>query len=86
MSLESGKYLMMYVQFWAPDDEQKNRLKYVERLTEINKLRNVTLFWLYSANILAMHRTMNVKFIQILFHLSYLLRIFPFYMSDKEKI
>jgi len=31
-------YLPSYVQFRAPDDGQKNRLKHVERLTEINKL------------------------------------------------
>ena len=27
----------LYVQFCAPDDGRKNRLKHVERLTEINK-------------------------------------------------
>jgi len=32
----SDKYLTLYVQFWAPDDGQKNHLKHVERLTEIN--------------------------------------------------
>ena len=41
--------LTLYVQFWAPDDGRKNRLKHVERLTEINKLRNVAYCWLYSA-------------------------------------
>ena len=55
------KYLTMYVQFCAPDDGRKNRLKYVERLTEINKEWNVASCWLYSANILAMHGPMNVK-------------------------
>jgi len=35
----------------APDDGRKNRLKHVERLTEINKLWNVASCWLYSANI-----------------------------------
>jgi len=40
----------LYVQFWAPGDGRKNRLKHVERLTEINKLRNVPSCWLYSAN------------------------------------
>ena len=29
--------MTLYVQFWAPDDGRKNRLKHVERLTEINK-------------------------------------------------
>ena len=43
-------YLMLYVQFWAPDDGWKNRLKHVERLTEINQLWNVAPCWLYSAN------------------------------------
>ena len=56
------KCLTLYVQFWAPDDGRKNRLKHVERLTEINKLRNVASFWLYSVNILAMHGPMIVKF------------------------
>ena len=51
----------LYVQFWAPDDGLKNRLKHVQRLTEINKLRNVASCWLYSANILTMHGLMNVK-------------------------
>jgi len=41
------------VQFWAPDDGRKNRLKHVERLTEINKLRKVASFLLYSENELA---------------------------------
>ena len=37
----SEKYLTLYVQFSAPDDGRKNRMKHVERLTEKNKLRNV---------------------------------------------
>ena len=41
---------MLYVQFWAPDDGWKNRLKHVECLTQINKLWNVASCWLYSAN------------------------------------
>ena len=32
----SDKYLTLCVQFWAPDDGRKTRLKHVERLTEIN--------------------------------------------------
>ena len=47
----SDQYLTLYVQFWAPDDGWKNRLKHVERLTEINKLWNVPACWLYSVNI-----------------------------------
>jgi len=38
------------VQFWAPDDEWKTRLKHVERLTEINKSRKVASCWLSSEN------------------------------------
>jgi len=48
------------VQFRAPDDGRKTRMKHVERLTEINKLRKVASYWLYSENILAMHGPMNV--------------------------
>ena len=44
-------------------DGKKPRLKLVDRLTDINKLWNVASCWLYSANILALHGTMNVKFI-----------------------
>ena len=51
----------VYMQFWAPDDGRKTRLKHVYRLTEINKLRIIGSCWLYSANILAMHGPMNVK-------------------------
>jgi len=36
--------------FWAPDDGRNNRLKHIERLIGINKLRNVASFWLYSEN------------------------------------
>ena len=49
------------MQFWTPDDGRKNRLKHVERLTQINKLWNVASCWLFSVNILAMHGPMNVK-------------------------
>ena len=51
----------VYVQFSAPDDGSKTRLKRVECLTEINKLWNVASCWLYSANVLAVHGPMNVK-------------------------
>jgi len=37
-------------------------VKHVERLTEINRLRNGAYCWLYCAYILAMHGPMNVKF------------------------
>jgi len=47
----SDKYLTLYVQLWAPDDGRKNRLKHVQRLTEINKLWNVASCWLYSVNL-----------------------------------
>ena len=52
----SDKCLTQYVQFWAPDGGRKNRLKCVERLIEINKLKKVASCWLYTENILAMHR------------------------------
>ena len=29
------KYLMLYIQFWSPDDGRKNRLKHVEKFTEL---------------------------------------------------
>ena len=57
----SDQYLALYVQFWAPDDGRKTRLKHVERLTEINKLWNFATCWLYSANILAIHGPMDVR-------------------------
>jgi len=41
--------------------DEKNRLKHVEHLTEINEMRKVASCWLYSANILAMHGPMNVE-------------------------
>ena len=34
----SDKYLTLYVQFRAPDDERKTHLKHVDCLTEIKKL------------------------------------------------
>jgi len=42
------------MQFLAPDDGRKPRLKHVERI-EINKLRNVASCWLYSANTFPSH-------------------------------
>ena len=57
----SDQYLTLYVQFELLMMEGKDRLKHVQRLTEINKLRNVASCWLYSENILAMHGPMNVK-------------------------
>jgi hypothetical protein len=41
------KYPMLHIQFWAPDDGRRNRLKHVEHFTEINKLCNVASRWLY---------------------------------------
>ena len=41
------KYPMLYIQFWAPADGRRNRLKHVEHFTEINKLCNVASCWLY---------------------------------------
>jgi len=42
--VQASKCLTLYVQFCAPDDGQKTHLKHVQRLTEINKLRNVAFF------------------------------------------
>ena len=48
LAVGSSIGLTLYVQFWAPDDGRKSRLKHVERLTEINKLRKVASCRLYS--------------------------------------
>jgi len=48
--LPAASQAKVYVQFLAPDDGRKNRLKHVERLTEIKKLWNVASCWLYSEN------------------------------------
>ena len=40
---------------------EKTASKHVQRLTEINKLRNVASCWMYSENILEMHGPMNIK-------------------------
>jgi hypothetical protein len=43
--------LTLYVQFGAPDDGRRNRLKHVERLTEINNFeKKVASCWLYCEN------------------------------------
>ena len=50
------------VQFSAPDDGRRYRLKHVEHLAETNKkLWSVASCWLYFRNIIAMHGPMNVK-------------------------
>lgn len=49
------------MQFLAHDDGRKNSLKHIKDLTEINKLRSVSSYWLYSANILELHGAMNVN-------------------------
>ena len=46
------KYPILYIQFWAPDDGRRNRLKHVEHFTEINKLCNVASCWLYLEKLL----------------------------------
>ena len=38
---------MLYIQFWAPDDGWRNRLKHAQHFTEINKLCNIASCWLY---------------------------------------
>ena len=57
----SVRYLSVYAVLSSWWRTEKTRLKHVQRLTEINKLWNVASCWLYSANILAMRRHMNVK-------------------------
>ena len=41
------KNLMLYIQFWAPDDGRRNHLKHVEHFAETNKLCNVVSCSLY---------------------------------------
>jgi len=50
LSDQSHKCPALYVQFWAPDEGRKTRLKHEELLTEINKLGKVASCWLYSEN------------------------------------
>jgi len=69
------------VQFCAPDDGRKNRLKHVERLKEINKLRKVASRWSYSEYILAMHGPMKVKKRVISLHLLYSQSVFLRYVA-----
>jgi len=52
---------MLYVQFCAPDDGRRNRLKLVEQFIGINKSKNVVSCWSYFTDILAMHGHMNVE-------------------------
>jgi hypothetical protein len=56
------QYLALYVQFCAPDDGRRNRLKHAEQFIEINRSRRrcILLVVLYR-DILAMHGHMNVK-------------------------
>ena len=91
--LAAGSNIGLYVQFWAPDDGRKNRLKHVKRITEINKLWNVESCWLYSTNILAMHGNMNVKkptmhMFLIIFarYSSYLMSELSFYTAWDETV
>ena len=59
--LQFDKYLMLYVQFCAPDDGWRNHPKHVEQFTEINKLCNVASFG-YTLESFTMHGSLNVKF------------------------
>jgi len=59
--LPADKCLTLCVLFCSPDDGRKNRLKYVERLTEINKFEKHYILLVYSEKTLVMHRPMNVK-------------------------
>ena len=60
----SGKYLTLYVQFWALEDGRKTHLKHVERLTVIHKLRNIASCRLYfekTASVGGGHRRMKLQ-------------------------
>jgi len=50
----------------TPDDGWKNRLKHVERLTEINKLRNASSCWFYSENKLSVICFINRRHVHTL--------------------
>ena len=47
-------YPILYIQFWTPDDGRRNRLKHVERFTEINcvTLHLVGYTWKYIDNLI----------------------------------
>jgi hypothetical protein len=47
VAVKPGKYPMLCIQFWAPDDGRRTSLKHVENFTEINTLCNVASCWLY---------------------------------------
>jgi hypothetical protein len=70
--------------FWTPDDGQRNGLKHVESLAEINEFCNVASFWLYWKNTFVMHRPLNVKFIHTYIHI-YICRNFLFYLHLYQK-
>jgi len=59
--IRSSKLHIQRQVFFRPILLPGDRVKHVERRTEINKLRNVAPCWLYSANILAMRGRRNVK-------------------------
>jgi hypothetical protein len=46
-SSKAWQYPMLFIQFWAPDDGRRTRLKHVEHFTQINTLFNVASCWLY---------------------------------------
>jgi hypothetical protein len=47
VAVNPGKYPLLCIQVWAPDDGRRTRLKHVEHSTEINTLCNVASCWLY---------------------------------------
>jgi hypothetical protein len=47
VAAKPDKYPMLCIQFWAPDDGRRTRLKRVEHFTEINILCNFASCWLY---------------------------------------
>jgi len=75
------KCLTLYVQFWAPDDGRKTRLKHVERLTEINKLWNIASCRLYSENAVEI---LWIGFYMTVYSILFLLFSIPMYSTHKQ--
>jgi hypothetical protein len=51
VAVKPAKYPMLCIQFWAPDDGRRTRLKHVENFSEINTLCNIASCWLYLKSI-----------------------------------
>jgi len=61
-----SRYLTLYVQFCAPDDGRENLLRYVERLTEINKFekRCILLVVLWEVTSLINTKLFSIKLLR----------------------